>query len=72
MEGQGQAAEYQAGDQRQPLAFLQPALAQEQRAIYHQRADDQHRRGAIDAAEFEAVPCHFHGAGVELVDDEEQ
>ncbi|MNC32423.1 hypothetical protein D3C75_807750 [compost metagenome] len=70
--GQGQATEHQAGDQRQPLALFQLALAQEQRAVDHQRADDQHGRGAVDAAEFEAVAGDFHGARVELVDDEEQ
>ncbi len=44
MEGQGQAAEYQAGKQRQPLAFLELALGDEQNAVNHDRTDDQHRR----------------------------
>ncbi|MNJ75286.1 hypothetical protein D3C77_723570 [compost metagenome] len=72
MEGQGQAAEHQAGDQRQPLAFFQLALANEQRAIDHHGAEDQHGGGAEDAAKFEAVAGEFDGAWFELEDDEKQ
>jgi len=50
VEGQGQAAEHEAGDEGQPLAFFQFALGDEQGAIDHQGADDEHRGGAIDAA----------------------
>ncbi|MNE97008.1 hypothetical protein D3C80_1952940 [compost metagenome] len=55
MEGQGQAAEHQAGDQGQPLALFQLALADEQGAVDHYGAQDQHRRGTEDASKFEAV-----------------
>ncbi len=72
MEGEGQAAEHQAGDQGQQLPFFQLAVAQEQRAIHHQGTDDQHGSGAVDPAELEAVAGDFDGAWVELVDDEEQ
>ncbi len=72
VEGQGQAAEDQAGDQGQPLAFFQLALGKEQRAIHHQGADDQHRRGAVDAAQSDFVTGKVDDAGIDFVDDEKQ
>ena len=72
MEGQGHAAEHQAGHQSQPLAFLQLALDQEQGAVDQDGADDQHRGGAEDATQFEGLAGQFDIAGIELVDDEEQ
>ncbi len=72
MEGQGHAAEHQAGDQRQPLALLQSALGQEQGAVDHQGSEDQHRRGAEDPAEGEGLAGQLHGPGFQLVDDEKQ
>lgn len=72
MEGQGQATEHQAGDQGQQLPLLQLAVAQEQRAVDHHGADDQHGGGAVDPAELEAVAGEFDRARVKLVDDEEQ
>ncbi|MNO97932.1 hypothetical protein D3C76_896590 [compost metagenome] len=72
MEGQGQAAEHQAGEQGQPLAFFQFALVNEQCAVDHHRADDQHRCGAEDTSDFEAVTGKFDGTRIELEDDEEQ
>ena len=50
VERQGQAAEDQAGDEGQPLALLQLALLDEQRAVNHQGADDQHGGGAVNTA----------------------
>ncbi|MCY1408427.1 hypothetical protein D9M71_237470 [compost metagenome] len=72
MEGQGQAAEHQAGHQGQPLAFFQLALADEQGAIDHQGTDDQHGRGTVDAAHGQGMPDDFDSAGLKLVDDEKQ
>ncbi|MCY1466700.1 hypothetical protein D9M71_850880 [compost metagenome] len=50
MEGQGHAAEHQAGHQGQPLAFFQAALEQEDGAVDDHRADDQNRCGAENTA----------------------
>lgn len=72
MERQGQAAEYQAGEQGQPLAFFQLALANEKRAVDHNRADDQHGRGTEDTSDFETVTGKFDGTRIEFEDDEEQ
>mgnify|MGYP001568749454 FL=1 len=72
MESQGQAAEHQAGDQGQPLAFFQFALGDEQNTVDHERADDQHRGSAENSAYHEAVVQNVDGAGFDLVDDEKQ
>lgn len=72
VEGQGQAAEDQAGDQGQPLALFQFALGNEQRAVYHQGTDDQHRRSAVDAAHADFVPSQVDDSGIDFVDDEKQ
>ncbi|MCY1408420.1 hypothetical protein D9M71_237400 [compost metagenome] len=72
MEGQCEAAEHQAGNQGQPLAFFQFALADEQRAVDDQGADNQHGRGTVDATHGQGVPGDVDGTGFELVDDEKQ
>ena len=72
MEGQGQAAEQQAGHQGQPLAFFQFALFEKQDAVNHQRAGNQHRRSAVDTPYREAVPADFDDAWLDFVDDEKQ
>lgn len=72
MEGQGQATEYKAGDQGQPLALLQLALGDEQRAVDHQGTDDQHRGGAVDTAYSQGVAGDIDGPGIKFVDDEKQ
>ena len=72
VEGQGQAAEDQAGDQGEPLALLQLALLDEQRAVDHQGADDQHRGGAVDAAYSDLVAGNVDDPWIDLEDDEKQ
>ena len=72
VEGQGQAAEDQAGDQGQPLAFFQFALGEKQRSVDHQGTDDQHRRGAVDAAQGHLLAGNVDHAGIDFVDDEKQ
>ena len=72
MEGQGQAAEYQAGDKGEPLAFFQLALGDENGAVDDDRADDQYGGGAVDAPERERMTGDFDDPGVELGNDEKQ
>ncbi|OMP13704.1 hypothetical protein COLO4_01119 [Corchorus olitorius] len=72
VEGQGQAAEHQAGHQGQQLAFFQAALADEQGAVDHQRADDQHGRGAVDTPQLEVLAGELDQSRFGLVDDEKQ
>ena len=72
MEGQGQGAEHQAGDQGQPLAFFQLALLDEQQTVDHHRAGDEHFGGTEDAAQFKAVTGEVDHVRVGFVDDEEQ
>ncbi len=72
VEGQGQAAEDQARDQGQPLAFFEFALGDEDRAVDHHGADDQHGGGTVDAAEREFVTGQIDDPGVEFVHDEKQ
>ncbi len=72
VEGQGQAAEDQARDQGQPLAFFQFALGDKEGAVDHQRADDQHGGGAVDASDGELMACDIDDPGVEFVNDEKQ
>src|SRR5450830_398869 len=72
VEGQGQAAEDQAGDQGQPLAFFQFAVGDEQGAVDHQGTDDQHGRGAVDTTHGQAVAGDLHDPRFDFVDDEEQ
>ena len=72
VEGQGQAAEDQAGDEREPLAFFQLALGDEDGAVDHDGADDQYRGGAVDAAERQLVTGDFDDPGVEFGNDEKQ
>ena len=72
VEGQGHAAEQQAGCQGQPLAFLQALLHGEQAAVDHHRTGDQYAGGAENAAQFNALAGEFDGAGVQLENDEKQ
>src|SRR5476649_1480617 len=72
VEGQGQATEYQAGNQGQPLAFFQLALGDEDGAVDHDRADDQHGGGAVDAPECQLVTGDINDPGVEFGNDEKQ
>lgn len=72
VEGQGQAAEYKAGDQRQPLALLQFALGYEQCTVDHQGTDDQHRGGAVNTAYSQGMTGEVDGPGIKFVDDEKQ
>ena len=72
VEGQGQAAEDQAGEEGQPLAFLQFALLEVKEAVDHQRTDDQHGGRTEDTADDDAVPQQFMGCRFDFVDDEKQ
>ena len=72
VEGQGQATEHQAGDEGQPLAFFQFALGDEQGAIDHQGADDEHRGGAINTAYSQWIAGDVDDPGVDFEDDEKQ
>ena len=72
MEGQGQATEYQAGNQGQPLAFFQLALGDEDGAVDHDGADDQYGSGTVDAPERQLVAGDFDDPGVEFGNDEKQ
>ena len=72
MEGQGQAAKYQAGDQGQPLALFELALLDKQNAVNHHRAEDQHRCRAEDAPDRQAMPGEIDDAGFDFVDNEKQ
>jgi hypothetical protein len=72
VEGQGQAAEDQAGDERQPLALLQLALFDEQRAVDHQRTDDQHRGGAVNTAYSYLVAGNVDDPWIDFENDEKQ
>jgi len=72
VEGQGQAAEDQAGDQGQPLAFFQFALGNEDGAVDHHRADDEHGGGTVDAADSQLMAGQVDDPGVEFVNDEKQ
>ena len=72
MEGQGQAAEYQAGNEGQPLAFFQLALGDEDSAVDDDRADDQDGGGAVDAPERHRVTGDIDDPGVEFGNDEKQ
>ena len=72
MERQGQATEDQAGDEGQPLALLQLALIDEQRAVHHQGTDDQHRGGAVDTAYSQLMAGDVDDPWIDFVDDEKQ
>jgi len=72
VEGQGQAAEHEAGDQGQPLALLQLALGHEECAVDHQGADDQHCGGAVNTAYSQGMTGEVDGPGIKFVDDEKQ
>ncbi|MNN07872.1 hypothetical protein D3C81_1207080 [compost metagenome] len=72
MEGQGQAAEHQAGEQGDPLALFQLALGGEDQAVDHQGGADQHGGGAEHSADAQAVSGELEGARLHLVGDEEQ
>ena len=72
MKRQRQAAEHQAGDQGQPLAFFQFALGDEDGPVDHHGADDQHGGGAVDAAEGQFMAGEIDDPGVEFVNDEKQ
>ena len=72
VERQRQAAEYQAGNQRQPLAFFEFALFEKQNAVHHHRAGDQHGGRAENAAEGQAMAGDLDDAGFDFVDDEKQ
>src|SRR3989344_6449228 len=72
VEGQGQAAEDQAGDEGQPLALLQLALLDEQRAVDHQGADDQHSGGTVDTAYSDLVAGNVDDPWIDFEDDEKQ
>ncbi|CAI8842864.1 Secreted protein [Pseudomonas sp. IT-P12] len=72
VERQGQAAEDQAGDEGQPLALLQLALLDEERAVDHQGADDQHRGGTVDTAYRHLMAGDVDDPGVYLEYDEKQ
>ncbi|MOA03016.1 hypothetical protein D3C78_1224970 [compost metagenome] len=72
VEGQGHAAEHQAGEQGDPLALLQAALGGEDQAVDHQRGADQHGGGAEHAAQGQLVAGKFDRPWLHLVDDEEQ
>ena len=69
---EGHPTKHQAGREGQPLAFLQAALNDEQRAVDHDRGGNQHAGSTEDAAEHEALIGKLDGAGVHLVDDEKQ
>jgi len=72
VEGQGQATEDQARHQGQPLAFFQLALGDEDGAVDHDGADDQHRGGAVDASDGQLMAGEIDDPGVEFVNDEKQ
>lgn len=72
VEGQGQAAEDRAGDEGQPLAFFEFALGDEDGAVDHDGADDQHGGGAVDASEGQFMAGEIDDPGVEFVNDEKQ
>ena len=72
VEGQGQAAEDQAGDQGQPLALFQLALFDEQRAVHHQGTDDQHRRGAVNTAYSHFMASDVDDPWINFENDEKQ
>lgn len=72
VEGQRHATEQQAGDQGQPLAFFQLAVECKQGAVHQHRTDDQHGCRTEDASQLHALTGNIKGAGIELVDDEEQ
>ena len=72
VKGDGHAAEHQAGEQRQPLAFFQLALNDQDQAVDDDGAGDQDRRGAEDAAQLNALAGDFDGARIEFVDDEKE
>jgi hypothetical protein len=72
VEGEGQATEDQAGDQGQPLAFFEFALGDEDGAVDHDRADDQHGGGTVDAPDCQLMAGEIDDPGVEFVNDEKQ
>ena len=72
VEGQGQAAEYQAGDQGQPLAFFQLALGDEDGTVDDDRTDDQDGGGAVDASERHRVTSDIEDPRVDFGHDEKQ
>ncbi len=72
MKGQGQAAEHQAGNQGEPLAFFQFALGNENGAVDYDRTDDQYGGGAVDAPERERMTGDIDDPGVEFGNDEKQ
>jgi len=69
---QGQAAEDQARDQGEPLAFFQLALGDEDGAVDNDGADDQDGGGAVDAPERQLMTGDFDDPGVEFGNDEKQ
>ncbi len=70
MEGQGQAAEDQAGAEGEPLALFQVAVLEPEGAVDDHRGEDQGRGRAVDATQIE--PGELDVLRVYLVDDEEQ
>ena len=54
------------------MAFFQFALGDEQGSVDHQGADNQHRRGAVDAAQGHLLTGNVDHAGIDFVDDEKQ
>ena len=54
------------------MAFFQLALGDEDRAVDHQGADDQHRRGAVDAAERQLMAADIKDPWIGFENDEEQ
>ena len=72
VEGQRQAAEHQAGNQREPLAFFQLALGNKDGTVDYDRTDDQHGGGTVDAPERERVTGDINDPGVEFGNDEKQ
>ncbi|RMP81889.1 hypothetical protein ALQ16_200943 [Pseudomonas syringae pv. actinidiae] len=72
MKSQRQAAEHQAGDERQPLALFQLALLDVKNAVDHHRTDDEHGRCAEYATERVTVAEDIHGTRLGFVDDEKK
>src|SRR5476649_976891 len=72
VERQGQATEDQAGYERQPLALLQLALLDEERAVNHQGADDQHRGGTVNTAYSDLMSGDVDDPWIDFEDDEKQ
>ena len=56
MESQRQAAKHQTTHQRQPLAFFQPPLQQEQGSVDDYRTGNQYRCSAKNSAQYPLLP----------------